>query len=222
MPRFNFRLSDVSTRSDLASKIGVDVKALELVKLSQSTCTTVGCNLHALLKNNGRCLLCQQSWYPRQFNSKGDRLKNCRGHGLYGPQFMYDYEGRPNPSACCCDTPLCEKIGYSHEGMISFPTDPKLIKGTIRVLGLQDEEKKKKIINTPKSYHIAPWHYIDNHLVRGEDGNWKTRTMSRYRDKDGAYHDFCPPNASLETYVNTKMPKNGFAWGDLITHFLVG
>ena len=106
--------------------------------------------------------------------------------------------------------------------MISFPTDPKLIKGTIRVLGLQHEEKKKEIINTPKSYHIAPWHYIDNHLVRGEDGNWKTRTMSRCCDKDGAYHDFCPPNASLETYVNTKIPKNGFAWGDLITHFLVG
>ena len=122
MPRFNFniRLSDVSTHSDLASKIGVDVKALELVKLSPSTCApplVAGCNnLHALLKNNGRCLLCQQ-WYPRQFNSKGDRLKQCRGHSLYGPQFMYDYEGRPNPSAaCCCGTPLCEKNGYSHEG----------------------------------------------------------------------------------------------------------
>ena len=86
------------------------------------------------------------------------------------------------------------------------------------------QEEEKDYINTPKpkSYHIAPWHYIDNHLVRGEDGNWKTRTMSRCCDKDGAYHDFCPPNASLETYVNTKIPKNGFAWGDLITHFLVG
>lgn len=99
--------------------------------------------------------------------------------------------------------------------MISFPTDPKLIKGTIRVLGLQHEEKKKEIINTPKSYHIAPWHYIDNDLVRGKDGNWKTRTMSRYCDKDGAYHDFCPPNASLETYVNTKIPKNVDLLGEI-------
>ena len=37
--------------------------------------------------------------------------------------------------------------------------------------------------------------------------------MSRYCDKDGAYHDFCPPNASLETYVNTKIPNDGFARG---------
>ena len=134
----------------------MDVKALDLLKLLPSKiCNTEGCNLPAVIKNNGWCVLCSQTWYPRKFNSKGERLKNCRGHGLHHPKFLLGYKGMSKPVTCCCDTPLCEEIGYSHEGMISFPTDPKLIKGTIRVLGLQDEEKKKKIIDKPENYNIA-------------------------------------------------------------------
>ena len=109
MPRYKIRLSDISTCSELANEICVDAKALELVKLSTSTtCSSDDCNLPAVQKNNGRCLLCSQSWYPREFNSNGHRMKNCRGHGLFGPQYMWDYK-KKKPTSCCCDTPLCEK-----------------------------------------------------------------------------------------------------------------
>ena len=115
MPFFKTRLADISTRSELADKIGVDVKAFDYIKLSTTTCINEDCNLLAVLKNNGRCLLCSQSWYPRKLKSNGVPLKKPqRGHGLHGLQFMYDY-GRSKPTTCCCDNPLCEEIGYPRE-----------------------------------------------------------------------------------------------------------
>jgi len=66
----------------------------------------------------------QSTMYPRELNSDGTKKKYCRGYGLYGPQFMTEYNGVAAPKqSCCCDTEECLKVGYSHCGMMMFPPD---------------------------------------------------------------------------------------------------
>ena len=85
------QLRAIKTRTELATKLGVDIKSLDLVSFTSSNCSDINCNLPAVKGNYGKCIVHQQTWYPRKLTTKGEEAKNCRGHGLFGPQFMRTY-----------------------------------------------------------------------------------------------------------------------------------
>ncbi len=210
MSSLDICLAEIKTRTELANALAVDVKALGLVKLLCTTCTTAGCNYPAVENNHKRCILCQQSWFPRQYNKKGKLLKNCRGHGLYGPQFMRTWEDI-SPTSCCCEMPLCEKIGYSHHGMFALPTDPDQRKEAIRVLGIKTPEIVNNLME--KGGWACPWHYRDKHRVKGDDGAWQLRKMPKYWDADGKRFDYPPPNADIQLFIDNEIPAHGYSRG---------
>ena len=83
MPRVRFQLKEIKDRRQLASKLGgIDVKALDLVELSQDVCKSEDCDLLAAERNFGNCIQCRQSWFPRFLNNSGLKSAICRGHGL--------------------------------------------------------------------------------------------------------------------------------------------
>ena len=104
-------LSELRTWADLAVAICVPVPELDTVSLAPVSCRQPGCPLSLAQGNHGRCILCQQSWFLREFDKNGQVVKYRRGYGLYGPQFLCKLGGKT--SSCCCTTPLCEKLGYS-------------------------------------------------------------------------------------------------------------
>ena len=125
-------------RTELAEALSININTLDLVSLTLTPCTSVGCCLPAVLNNYKRCVLCAQTWFSRNFtNRAGERVKS-RGHGLYGPQFMRLYKNCSSPpKSCCCGMPLCGKIGHSHEGMMCFLSDPGAqCNEAARVLGI--------------------------------------------------------------------------------------
>lgn len=210
MATTDVRFSEIKTRTELADKLVVDVKALDLVKLLTTTCTTAGCKYPGVENNHGRCVLCQQSWFPRLYNKKGEPLKYCRGYGLYGPQFMRKWQNK-NPTTCCCETPLCEEIGYSHDAMFALPTEYKMRKEAIRVLGIKSAEKIDKLMTNGGGW-VCPWHYRREHRVRRGDG-WQLRKMSEYKDADGKPFPFPPPNARIQDFIDNEIPAYGYSRG---------
>ncbi|KAL7552028.1 hypothetical protein ACHAWF_017126 [Thalassiosira exigua] len=202
-------LSNISSRSDLAAQLDVPVAAINLVSLVETTpCRTEACPLPSVAGNRQRCILCSQTWFPR------DDMRYRRGHGLYGAQFLRSYGGRSSPpSACCCENALCEKIGYSHAGMFRFPLDPAQRSEAVRVLGIKSPEARKKIIEHPKQFMVAPWHYHRRHRCRKSDGSWALRREAIYRDEEGKSFPFPPPNANVQRFIDEEIPSTGLARG---------
>ena len=126
---------------------------------------------------------------------------------------MRVYEGRAQSCVCCCDNPLCEKIGYSHEGMFHLPpSNPKKnqtrLNMTLHCLGMS-EEWKIRILYNPRSYKIAPWHYHANHREYS-DGKWHLIKMETYTDEAGNEYDFPPPNYDLQKFIKYEIPGGWF------------
>jgi hypothetical protein len=86
MAFLKFALSEVFSLSELANRLDVDVRALQLVCLLNEECKTTDCNLLQVSNNNKYCLLCSQSRFPKLLNRRGEKTNNSRGHGLFGPQ----------------------------------------------------------------------------------------------------------------------------------------
>eukprot|EP00956_Cyclotella_meneghiniana_P037816 scaffold145202_cov37-Cyclotella_meneghiniana.AAC.1 len=198
-------LDSITQLSDLATYLGVDVKALRLVSLHRTViCKRDGCILPAAEHNRSKCILCSQRWFPLSTSAANGR----RGYGLYGPKFMRSYQNcKSPPASCCCDTPLCEKIGYSHEGMITLPSKTKCDKDLIsfiNALGIQDRTLRDKIIEQPRSYRVAPWHISPNHR-EFVSGKWSLKKMDVYKDRDGKAWPFAPPNHSLQEYIDVEI-----------------
>ena len=196
---------DGITLSDLAAHLDVDVKALRLVTLhSTAICRRAGCILPAAENNRGKCILCSQRWFPLPTSAANGR----RGHGLYGPKYMRNYLScKSPPASCCCDTPLCEKIGYSHEGMFSLPSKTKcdnVLLSFVNALGINDRTIRDKILEQPRSYRVAPWHISPNHR-EFVSGKWRLKKMDRYKDRDGKAWSFAPPNHSLQEYIDVEI-----------------
>ncbi|KAL7549609.1 hypothetical protein ACHAWF_013483 [Thalassiosira exigua] len=203
MPK-SIRLSTVASRSDLAAQLEVPIAAIDLVSLVETPCKSKSCPLPAVARNHGRCLLCSQTWFPRQGN------RNRRGYGLFGPQFLWSHGGRSNsPPSCCCDSALCEKIGYSHAGMFRFPSDPHHCAEAVRVVGIASPEKRKEMAANPRKYYIAPWHYHHRHRRRNADGSWALRKDPSYRDEEGKVFSFPPPNASVQKFIDEEILPSG-------------
>jgi hypothetical protein len=116
---------------------------------------------------------------------------------------MRTYNGHVSKKACCCDTPLCEQIGYSHEGMFRIPTDPSRRGKVLSALGIKSADLRNKIHSNPRSYMIAPWHYHPEHRVLSDNGAWIFRDLEVYTDNDGKKFDFPPPNAKLRDYIES-------------------
>lgn len=196
-------LATISSREELAKELNVDIKSLDLVELTDTPCRSEGCNLSAAKNNYNQCILCCQQWFPRKLNKGGEVKNNRRGYGLYGPQFMQRYNGTTQRKACACDMEECQKIGYSHYGMMTFPTDQADCKEAIRVLGIRCPVTKANILANPRSYRIAPWHYQQNHLQKNNKGNWSIRSMEKYTDSDGKAFSFAPPNGNVIQFIES-------------------
>lgn len=97
---------------------------------------------------------------------------------------------------------------------MTFPTDPTQCKEAIRLLGIKSSDVKKKITSKPGDKRIAPWHYSERHRVKGSDGKWEIRNMTKYRDDDGTYHNFPPPNGKLQDYINKLLPLTVLGLGE--------
>lgn len=208
MPLLSVALKDIASRTELADALQVDVKALGLVVLKDASCTAPDCTLPAAESNKGRCILCQQSWFPRMLNSMGEKSAHCRGHGLFGPQFLRLYDGAKSPPAtCCCSNALCEKIGYSHQGMFHPPTDEADCNEALRVLGVP-AERRAKLVEDRRNVRIAPWHYKLRHRVMGENGKWELRRMAVYKDDDNKQFSFPPPNCNVQIFIDEEIPSN--------------
>lgn len=201
MPPLSLCLADISTRSELVDKLGVDNKALDLVTLNSTPCKNDGCNLSAAANNNNQCVLCTQRWYPQQFNSDGTKNKYRRGYGLYGRQFMRIYNCSSPPKSCSCDAELCQEIGYSHDGMFCFPSDERKCKQAIRALGIQCPDRREAILGDPRHHYVAPWHFHRHHLSKNDNGRWAVRDMEQYFDTDGKAFDFPPPNGKPLQFI---------------------
>ena len=209
MAILNLNLKDITTLTDLSKNLNVDVNALRLVKLLPDVpCKRSGCILPAVENNNKHCILCSQTWYPKLLNNKGEKTKNCRGYGLYGLQYTRNYGGTKNsPAVCCCTTPLCEKIGYSHEGMFYLPTKKDDLHQAMIALGIRDSGIRKKIEDNPLHFKVAPWHYRLAHREK-IDGKWHLKRMETYTDDEGKQFSFPPPNARIQDYIDNEIPRD--------------
>ena len=183
-------LHDIRTITELADALNVPAPALRLVALSSTACLRSNCSLSAETNNRGYCILCSQRWFPREFDAKGRPSANCRGHGLYGPQFQRQFTPLC-PTTCACSNALCMGIGYSHHGMFCFPTDPKHAAEAARIVGVSPAVREKIAAN-PAAFHIAPWHFNAHHRARDASGSWRLRKMEVYEDSDRKSFPFPP------------------------------
>ena len=191
------------TRAQLAAGLGVPPSALDLVTLASTSCRRDGCTLPAVTSNYGSCILCSQTWFPREFDDSGEPAKYRRGYGLFGPQ----YQRRPGAgryTTCCCSSPLCEKIGYANGGMFRFPPSTDDCLEAARVLGLAPSVRQK-IAADHRRYQIAVWHFHPDHRYRKEDGSWALRNLPKYHDAEGKAFSFPPPNASVQRFVDQEI-----------------
>ena len=211
MPRSNQRkeiaFRRVASRFELAQQLDVPVKAISLVTLLQSECNSKDCPLSAVLNNYGKCILCAQRWFPSQLDRDGQPTTKCRGHGLYGPQFMTKITGKKSsPVSCCCGLPICESIGYSHEGMFHLPTRPDEFMDAVRVLGIKSAEVRREMAEKPKNHKVAPWHYSSRIRFRDSNGVWKIRKSQIYKDDEGKSYKFPPPNGKVQDFIDKEIP----------------
>ena len=149
-------LYSITRRSDLANELSIPLAALDTVMLSTRQCRRAGCALYAAQHNFGYCVLHSQSWFPKEVNRFGQPSANRRGYDMYGPQFLRNFTGK-TVSSCCCSSPLCKRLGNSHDVMFCFPTKPEQVAEAARVLGLLPAERQW-IVNSPRDFKIAPWH----------------------------------------------------------------
>ena len=151
--------------------------------------------------------MCRQTWYPRN---------DSRGYGLYGSQFMPRYCGKRAKRACCCTSDLCQKIGYSHMGMMCLPINCDKCIETITVLGI-DPKNRQQIADNPKHYRVAPWHYSPRHRICDKgSGQWTFRKFAdgkKYIDDDQTKFNIPPPNYSLQRFIDEEMPSFGYSGG---------
>ena len=187
MPRSNQRkeiaLGILASRLQLSQQLDVPPKSIDLVILMESQCNSMDCILPAALNNYGKCILCAQRWFPCQFDRDGQPTSKCRGHGLYGPQFMSKILGKKStPTSCCCGLPLCESIGYSHEGMFHLPIREEEFLDAARVLGIKSVQVRREMAKKPKNHQVAPWHYSPRFRYRNINGIWKIRKSKSYKD----------------------------------------
>ena len=99
-------------------------------------------------------------------------------------------------ASCCYFSPLCEKLGYSHDGMFRFPNKPEQVEEAARVLSLSPAERQK-FLNNPCDDKIAPWHYSALHRYRNNEGSWRFLKLEKYKDSDGKMFSFPPPNGNI-------------------------
>lgn len=199
--------ASIRSRSVLAANLGVPLEALDLVSLCPSTCKTEGCPFPSAKHNKGVCVDCGQFWYPKEKNKDGVQLKKGRrGHGLYGRQFMRLYgSAKSPPPACCCSLAICEKIGYSHEGMMCLPSDPSQCEEALKALNVPSD-RRGYIVANPGKYRVAPWHFDPRHRRRSSfNNNWVFRQLGTYMDADGKKFGFPPPNYSPLRFIENEI-----------------
>lgn len=201
---YEFIFKDYPSRTELSNRLGVPPRALDVISFTGSLCKR--CNrLPAVLNNQGRCVSCQQTWFPRELKENGERAKHCRGHGLLGPQFMRLFgEGINSPKSCACSMQLCEKIGYSHAGTFRFPTKPDECAIAMEMLNIPSE-RRPKIASNPRNFAIAPWHYSPEHRTLGANQCWTMKKLDRYVDHHGAEYSFPPPNWDVQRFIDEEV-----------------
>ena len=199
MPALTLDFSSVWSHSEIAAALGVPVLAVSAIALSPTLCRTIECRQLLAVNNHGFCILSSQSWFPRELDKKGRPATNRRGYGLYGLQFLRKTDGSTNPKSCSCSSPLCEKLGYSHRGMFTFPSDPILCAEAMRVLGIPASQRKK-IIESPRKHWIAPWHFSHLRRFRDKNGRWRLRQAPSFKDAEGKSFKSPPAQRKHSTF----------------------
>ena len=133
----------------------------------------------------------------------GTKSATARGHGLYGQRFMRLFGDKKNPPAtCCCSSALCEKIGYSHEGMFSIPKDEAECRQFLTKLGL-DAQSRNRILQKPRGIFVAPWHFHPRHREMDEvTGRLKIKQLPEYKDDEGKVTSYAPPNYNVQEFID--------------------
>jgi hypothetical protein len=117
------------------------------------------------------------------------------------------------PKTCCCNSDLCKKIGYSHDGMLCPPSDTKQCVKAMVALALP-LDKAKEIAAKSRNHRVAPWHYKPSHRkIDPVTGKWKFTKFDRYQDEDGKYWDCPPPNYSVQKYIDNEINPHGVRGG---------
>ncbi|KAL7537784.1 hypothetical protein ACHAXR_008075 [Thalassiosira sp. AJA248-18] len=107
-----------------------------------------------------------------------------------------------------CGLPAALNNFHNHEGMFCLPTKEAERREAIRVLGIKSREQRDKILESPRNYKVAPWHYHPWHRVRGgEDGRWQLlRSLDEYKDSDDKSFAFPPPMPTPGCSSTMKLP----------------
>ena len=213
MPAKSIELHHITRRTELAEALDVPISALDAVTLANQCCQAAGCSLFAARHNSSRCILHSQTWFPREFNKIGEPATNRRGYGLYGPHFLRNHTGKAT-SSCCCSSTLCDKLGYSHSGMFWFPSKPDQVAAAARVLGLSATDRQR-VIDMPRRYQIAPWHYSPCHRSQDAEGKCHLRKLKSYKDADGVVFSFPPPHISVQAYIDKQSLSSGLMRGKI-------
>ncbi|EJK68248.1 hypothetical protein THAOC_10592 [Thalassiosira oceanica] len=217
MTVFAFDLKEIRTATEMASKLSVGRRALDYVNLStEKTCKTCAV-LPAALTNQNRCILCRQGWYPRLHGDDGERLEQCRGHKLYGPEFGRVYRGKVGKT-CCCESEVCEGIGYSHQGMIRLPSEESQCVEFLRLLGIQSSRRRCEMAKDHRNHRVAHWHFHPEHKVLDQTtGMYTIKRLTTYKDGDNRVHQSlgnnAPPNYKVERYVDEITLSDGYRRG---------
>eukprot|EP00978_Attheya_sp_CCMP212_P024157 scaffold75504_cov56-Attheya_sp.AAC.2 len=201
----------VSTQLDVAKLLcgTVPEGALDLVTLSEETCTIKECNNLAIQGNYCACAFHGngKTWFPRKTDGT-NLLANHRGYILLGPEFQRNFLKNP-PTCCCCVNEVCVSIGYSNHGMFRLPSDKSHQAKFLDMLSVSSE-KKARIIDKPRVFFVAPWHFFPEHRKRDENGKWTFRTREVYYDSDRFKYAFPPPNFNPQEFIaEVRLEKHG-------------
>lgn len=66
-------------------------------------------------------------------------------------------------------------------------------------------ERRHEMSRDSWSYKVAQWHYKPTHRSRYSNGIWHPRVMSKYRDGDGKYFNYPPPNYSVREFFEQQL-----------------
>ena len=97
--------------------------------------------------------------------------------------------------------------------MFRFPKNPRDCAEAAQVLGSPPSERQK-IVDDPRKYCTAPWHYSSRHRVRDQVGKWRLRREPSHRDSDGKAFSFPPPNGNIQQFIDEENLSSGLCRGE--------
>jgi hypothetical protein len=195
---------------DLAKQLEINPRALLYVTLVSPSKPCKGdqgfCKFPPVAYNQGYCMCCRQSWFPKKPRPHFSTTYGGRGNLLLGPEFQRRASpNMPPRTVCCCTLVKCYSMGYT-DSVFYFPTD-----AVIRQQWYDELERKnillrsitKRMDSNPRKYCLAWWHFSPDHLEK-HGSRYKIKKQGSYTDWEGKEWftpNHPPPNYSLEQHI---------------------